>query len=100
VRRRKFITLVGGAAAGWPLAARAQQSDRRRIGILSNKRSDDPEGQDEVAAFIAVLDARGWRPAICKSIIVGAPAMASFTAATRWSSSNKRLTCCWLLEAP
>jgi putative tryptophan/tyrosine transport system substrate-binding protein len=61
VRRREFITLLGGAAAGWPLAARAQQPDRRRIGILSNKRSDDSEGQDEVAAFIAVLDARGWR---------------------------------------
>ena len=61
MRRREFITLLGGAAAGWPLVARAQQPDRRRIGILSNKRSDDPEGQDEVAAFIAVLDARGWR---------------------------------------
>jgi len=61
VRRREFITLLGGVAAGWPLAARAQQPDRRRIGILSNKRSDDPEGQDELAAFIAVLDARGWR---------------------------------------
>ena len=61
MRRREFITLLGGAAAGWPPAARAQQPDRRRIGILSNKRSDDPEGQDEVAAFIAVLDARGWR---------------------------------------
>jgi len=61
MRRRDFIKVMAGSAAAWPLAARAQQPDRRRIGILSNKRSDDPEGQDEVAAFIAVLDARGWR---------------------------------------
>src|SRR5712691_9456843 len=61
MRRRDLITGIAGSAIAWPLAARAQQSDRmRRIGILSNKRSDDPEGHDEVSAFIAVLDARGW----------------------------------------
>jgi putative ABC transport system substrate-binding protein len=61
MRRRDFIKAVVVAVTTSPLAARAQQSDRRRIGILSNKRSDDPEGHDDVAAFIAVLDARGWR---------------------------------------
>src|SRR5215472_6178234 len=61
MRRREFITAVGSAVV-WPLVVRAQQSERvYRIGILSNKKGDDPEGHNEVAAFIAVLDARGWR---------------------------------------
>jgi len=61
MRRRDFIKAVVVAVTASPLATRAQQSDRRRIGILSNKRGDDPEGHDDIAAFIAVLDARGWR---------------------------------------
>ena len=58
-RRRDFITLLGGAAA-WPLAARAQGERVRRIGVLMNLASDDPEGQDRVAAFMQGLQESGW----------------------------------------
>jgi hypothetical protein len=51
-RRREFITLVAGAAATWPLAARAQQADRmRRIGVLLPATPDDAQYQDWVGAF-------------------------------------------------
>src|SRR5260221_8992035 len=58
--RRKFITLLGGAAA-WPLAARAQQPDRmRRIGVLMGYAESDREGQANVAAFQGGLQKLGW----------------------------------------
>ena len=60
MKRREFITLLGGAAA-WPLAARAQQRDRmRRIGLLLNLGSDDQEGQTRNAAFLQALQELGW----------------------------------------
>ena len=60
IKRREFITLLGGAAAAWPLAARAQQPDRvRRVGVLMGI-SDDPEGQARVAVFRQALAALGW----------------------------------------
>ena len=60
MRRREFITLLGGAAS-WPLAARAQQPERmRRIVVLMNNAEDDPEGQARAAAFLQGLQALGW----------------------------------------
>jgi putative ABC transport system substrate-binding protein len=61
VRRRGFITLLGGAAVAWPLAARAQQPDPvRRIGVLMNIAADDPEAPVRVAAFAQGLQELGW----------------------------------------
>ena len=61
MRRREFITLLGGAAAAWPLAARAQQRERmRRIGVLMHLAADDREGQSRIAAFLQGLQEAGW----------------------------------------
>jgi putative tryptophan/tyrosine transport system substrate-binding protein len=61
MRRREFITLVGGAAAAWPLAARAQQGERiRRIGVLLPAAADDSLIQTFVGAFLQALAVLGW----------------------------------------
>ena len=61
IGRRAFITLLGGAAAAWPLAARAQQPDRiRRIGVLSWLAENDPEFQARMRAFQQGLEESGW----------------------------------------
>jgi len=62
VRRRDFITLLGGAAAAWPLAARAQQRpDKiRQIGMLMGFAQDDPVAQSMVTAFRGALSKVGW----------------------------------------
>ena len=63
MRRRKFITVVGGAAVSWPLMAHAQQPDRmRRIGWLVGLRESDPEAQRRTAAFVQELEHLGWTP--------------------------------------
>jgi len=60
MRRRNFITLLGGAAA-WPLAARAQQGERmRRIGVLLSLSASDPQGQARLNAFVQGLQQLGW----------------------------------------
>jgi ABC-type uncharacterized transport system substrate-binding protein len=61
MRRREFITLLGGAAAAWPLAARGQPPKRmRRVGVLMYLPADDPEGQARIAAFSQALQQLGW----------------------------------------
>ena len=60
MRRREFITLLGGAAA-WPLAVRAQQPERmRRIAMLTNAAANDPDAQAENSAFLQGLQQLGW----------------------------------------
>ena len=61
MRRRDFITLLGGAAAAWPLAAGAQQPERmRRIGVLMGLLADNAETKARLAAFRQGLEKRGW----------------------------------------
>jgi putative tryptophan/tyrosine transport system substrate-binding protein len=61
MRRREFIALLGGAAAVWPLAARALQGERmRRIGALMAQAEDDPDRGIRVAAFAQGLQQLGW----------------------------------------
>jgi putative ABC transport system substrate-binding protein len=77
MRRREFITLLGGAAAAWPLAARAQQGERmRRIGVLLPAAADDAEFQTWVGAFLQALALLGWT--IGRNVRID----------TRWATTN------------
>jgi ABC-type uncharacterized transport system substrate-binding protein len=60
MRRRAFITLLGGAAAAWPVAVRAQSDRVRRIGVLMAIAADDPEAQARLTAFVQGLQQLGW----------------------------------------
>jgi putative tryptophan/tyrosine transport system substrate-binding protein len=77
MRRREFITLLGGAAAAWPLAAPAQQGERvRRIGVLMTLAADDPEGQTRLVAFVQGLQQLGWT--VCRNMRID----------TRWAAGD------------
>jgi putative ABC transport system substrate-binding protein len=77
IRRREFITLLGGAAIMWPLAARAQQPARmRRIGVLLNAAADDAEYQARLGAFLQGLAHLGWT--IGRNVRID----------TRWATTN------------
>jgi putative ABC transport system substrate-binding protein len=61
LHRRKFISLLGGGAAAWPLAASAQQGERvRRIGVLVSTVESDPRGLEYITAFAQGLAELGW----------------------------------------
>jgi len=77
MKRRDFITLLGGAAAAWPLAARAQQRERmRRIGVLLPATANDAQYQACVGAFLQALALLGWT--IGRNVQVD----------TRWATAN------------
>src|ERR1700738_5049327 len=79
MRRREFISLLGGAAA-WPLGASAQQSEKmRRIGVLMNLAADDAEGQARLAAFLQGLQETGW--AVGRNVRID----------LRWGAANNEL---------
>jgi putative tryptophan/tyrosine transport system substrate-binding protein len=62
MKRRAFISFLGGAAAAWPLAAPAQQAGRMpRVGVLMGIAESDPEGQARIAAFRQALEGNGWK---------------------------------------
>ena len=74
IRRREFITLLGGAAVAVPCATKAQPKDRmRRVGVLMNTVPDEPQAQARIAAFSQALQEFGWahRPQCGKSKFVG-----------------------------
>jgi len=77
MRRRDFMSVVGGAAAAWPLAARAQQREQvRRVGILLPATADDAVWQDRVGAFLQALGLLGWT--IGRNVRID----------TRWATTN------------
>jgi putative tryptophan/tyrosine transport system substrate-binding protein len=77
MKRRKFIALIGGAAATWPLATHAQQSERmRHVGVLMPLAADDPQGQARIAAFQQGLQQSGWTDG--RNVLID----------TRWTRGN------------
>ena len=75
MRRREFITLIGGAAT-WPFAARAQEERVRHIGLLLPFAADNPENEARVGAFLQALRQLGW--SVGRNVRIE----------TRWATSN------------
>jgi putative ABC transport system substrate-binding protein len=87
LKRRDFISLLGGAAATWPLAAGAQQSGRlRRIGLLIPFAEDNPVGQARLAAFLQGLQQLGWADG--RNVRID----------TRWGAGDANLTRTYAME--
>jgi putative ABC transport system substrate-binding protein len=89
MRRRDFITIIGGAAA-WPIAARAQQLTRmRRVGVLMNGAANQPVPQARVFALQQALQQLGWNEGgnlhVSMSMFAGTAAMRGWRAPTRRS---------------
>src|SRR5213080_2940197 len=99
MKRREFISLLGGAAAAWPMAARGQQADRmRRIGVLMGLAADDAEGQARIAAFVHALQQLGWTNGrTCGSTFAGAQVMPSAVGYMRQNWSRSRRMSFWPL---
>jgi ABC-type uncharacterized transport system substrate-binding protein len=78
MKRREFITLLGGAAVAWPVTVRAQQQAERirRVGVLMHTAADEPESQARLAAFLQGLQEAGWE--VSRNIRVD----------TRWSTGD------------
>jgi hypothetical protein len=100
MKRREFITLLGGAAAAWPLGARAQQSERvRHIGVLMYMPADDAEGQARLAAFTQALKQLGWSDGRNRGSTPAGLMPTTFTG-TRRSWPRSRRTSSWAVLAP
>ena len=74
MRRREFITVLGGAATVWPLMARAQQAERvQRLGVLSGSAANDPDNNVRIAAFVQALQQLGWTDGQMYGMIFAGP---------------------------
>jgi hypothetical protein len=88
VSRREFITLLGGAAVAWPLAARAQTNRVRKIGVLLGGSGNDAEMRAEVFALQKGLQELGWTEGpMSTSNFVGLTAISAVREIMQWSLS-------------
>lgn len=86
MRRREFIALLGGTAATWPLAVRAQQSERiRRIGVLMNRPADDVVGAAMVSTFKQSLQHDGATVTISAWMFAGVQMTQNLSGGMRWN---------------
>jgi putative ABC transport system substrate-binding protein len=88
LKRREFITVLGGAAVAWPLAARGQQADRmRRIGVLIGIEESDPEVKARLSGFMQGLRELGWTDGRTFEWTFGKPAASTNCGCSRKSWS-------------